>query len=171
MGLLGGAEKARAPFGPAPSRRRRARKTVVYWMFGPFPGPTPRPVASLHTSPDPGCTWCVIQRRLGRVGPLDRSVQCLTGRQVTQTPPPAASTPKPCRGCRAVRRKGSGRRTVGQANAPVIGTPVESPCPSLIRNRIDISSTMDNLIRILSDVINKQASFDQYRNARRSVRF
>lgn len=31
------------PFGPDPSRRRRARSSVVYWVSGPFPGPTPHP--------------------------------------------------------------------------------------------------------------------------------
>jgi hypothetical protein len=37
-------KRARKPFGPDPSRRRRARNSVVYWAPGPVPGPTPRPV-------------------------------------------------------------------------------------------------------------------------------
>ena len=66
---IGGTRKRpEPPFGPAPSRRRRARKTVVYWMFGPFPGPTPRPVAVHRPSPDPNRTWRVVQRPIGRVG-------------------------------------------------------------------------------------------------------
>src|SRR5690606_17337432 len=40
----GNGKRARKPFGPDPSRRRRARSSVVYWASGPVPGPTPRPV-------------------------------------------------------------------------------------------------------------------------------
>ena len=42
------------PLGPESSHRRWERGSVFYWMSGPFPGPTPRPIGRLHpgTVPD-----------------------------------------------------------------------------------------------------------------------
>lgn len=65
-----------SPFGPVPSRRRRARITVVYWVPGPLLGSNPPPGWSAPprrtAGPAPGCTDGVTSVTGAGTGEVER---------------------------------------------------------------------------------------------------
>lgn len=100
------------PFGPEPVSSAASSGTVVYWMPGPFPGPTPRPIGIPGPALRPALRLvpAVEVRRYPHSGaapggtrPTGRSgVQCWTGRQPTGIH--VDVNRRNCRGSRAFRQ-------------------------------------------------------------------
>src|SRR5690606_13964211 len=106
--VWGDAEKARGTLRTESVSSAASAETVVYWMFGPFPGPTPRPVAAPRSLPGPRPHLVRGAAADGASpGPLNRSVQCWTGSLDYPDSRVSAATP----GARVVAgRTGSVRR-------------------------------------------------------------